>query len=59
VTSFYDDWLAASDAIEQAYRSSPGVARAGDQPWVTTRQDARAKLLLSAELGFPTMGATR
>ena len=54
--TFYDEWLAASDAVVQAHERSPGVARAAEQPWEATRQDARVKLLLSAELGFPTMG---
>jgi len=54
--TFYDDWLAAGEAIEQQFKSSPGVARDRDRPWERTRQDARVKLLLSSELGFPTMG---
>jgi mannose-6-phosphate isomerase-like protein (cupin superfamily) len=56
VGTFYDEWLAAGQAIEERFRSSPGVARDADRPWETTRQDARVKLLLSSELGFPTMG---
>jgi len=56
MTTFYDEWLAAGDAIEAAYRRSPEVARDADRPWESTRQDARVKLLLSADLGFPTMG---
>jgi len=54
--SFYDDWLAAADEIEARFRSSPGVARDADRPWESTRQDARVKLLLADELGFPMMG---
>jgi quercetin dioxygenase-like cupin family protein len=56
VTSFYDDWLAAGERTEEAFRRSPGVARAEDRPWETTRQDAKVKVVLSADLGFPTMG---
>lgn len=56
MANFYDEWLAASDAVAKAYRSSPGVSRATDRPWEATRQDARVKQLLSSDLGFPTMG---
>jgi quercetin dioxygenase-like cupin family protein len=56
VANFYDDWLAAGARIEERFWSSPGVARDIDRPWETTRQDARVKLLVSNELGFPTMG---
>jgi len=56
MSSFYDDWLAAGDEIEQRFRTSPGVARDTDRPWEATRQDARVKLLLADELGFPMMG---
>ncbi|HXG39518.1 MAG TPA: cupin domain-containing protein [Candidatus Limnocylindrales bacterium] len=56
MATFYDEWLAAGAEIETRVRISPGVARDADRPWVTTRQDARVKLLLSADLGFPTMG---
>lgn len=56
MTSFYDEWLAAGDAIGAAFRRSPEVARDADRPWESTRQDARVKLLLSSDLGFPTMG---
>jgi quercetin dioxygenase-like cupin family protein len=56
--SFYDDWLAAGDAIEARFRESPGVARDADQPWIETRHDTRVKRLLSSDDGFPTMGGT-
>ncbi len=56
MASFYDGWLAAGAAIEERMRDSPGVARDVDRPWEETRQDARVKLLLSSDLGFPTMG---
>jgi quercetin dioxygenase-like cupin family protein len=54
--TFYDDWLAAGDEIEGRFRTSPGVARDADRPWESTRQDARVKLMLADELGFPMMG---
>jgi quercetin dioxygenase-like cupin family protein len=54
--TFYDDWLAAGAEIEERFRRSPGVARDADRTWVATRQDARAKLMVAEELGFPTMG---
>ncbi len=56
MATFYDDWLAASDSIQEKFRTSPGVARGADKPWLTTRQDARVRVLLSADDGFPTMG---
>jgi quercetin dioxygenase-like cupin family protein len=56
VRTFYDDWLEAGDRIEERFRTSPGVARDADQPWVRTRHDVRVKRLLSSEDGFPTMG---
>lgn len=56
MASFYDDWLAAGSDIQQRFETSPGVARDADRPWEETAQDARVKLLLSSELGFPTMG---
>jgi len=54
--TFYDDWLASQAEIEASFHRSPGVARDSDQPWVETRHDARVKLMLAPELGFPTMG---
>lgn len=54
--TFYDQWLADGERIQHAFAASPGVARAADQPWETTRQDARVKVILSSEQGFPTMG---
>ncbi len=54
--TFYDDWLSAGDEIQERFRTSPGVARDADREWVTTRQDARVKLMLADEAGFPTMG---
>jgi len=58
MTTFYDDWLAAGDRIQQEFRRSPMVARDRDIPWVRTRQDAKVKLMVSNDLGFPTMGST-
>lgn len=56
MATFYDDWLATGDRIEASFRASPGVAHDADRPWESTRQDARVKLLLADELGFPMMG---
>ncbi len=58
VRNFYDEWLAADERIEGAFRNSPMVARDADTPWVRTRQDAKVKLMVSNRLGFPTMGGT-
>lgn len=56
MTTFYDDWLASGDEMEARFRASPGVARDADRAWESTRQDARVKLMLADELGFPMMG---
>lgn len=56
MASFYDEWLRTGDELEAGFRNSPGVARDADRPWESTRQDARVKLILADELGFPTMG---
>jgi quercetin dioxygenase-like cupin family protein len=54
--TFYDEWLAYGEEIALQFDRSPGVSHDADIPWVTTRQDARVKLMLSLEQGFPTMG---
>lgn len=54
--TFYDEWFAAQADIEASFLRSPGLARDADYPWVETRQDARVKLMLGRETGFPTMG---
>ena len=54
--TFYDEWLAAGEEIEERFRRSPGVAHDADRSWESTRQDARVKLMLADELGFPMMG---
>lgn len=54
--SFYDDWLKAGSEIDSAFAGSPGVSRDADRPWVETRHDPRVKMMLSDDLGFPTMG---
>ncbi len=56
--TFYDEWLAKGDELEAWFRRSPVIAHDRDIPWVRTRQDARVKLMISDELGFPTMGST-
>jgi quercetin dioxygenase-like cupin family protein len=57
VGNFYDGWLAAGDEIQRAFHRAPHVARDRDIPWVSTRQDARVKLMVSDETGFATMGS--
>ncbi len=54
---FYDEWLATGDRIQQDLRQSKFVARDREIPWVRTRQDARAKIMIANELGFATMGS--
>lgn len=54
--SFYDEWLSVGSECAAWFARSPGVSRDADHPWIETRQDARVKVMLSDELGFPTMG---
>ena len=56
VRTFYDDWLAAEDAVRSAWERSPVIVHDAETEWVRTRQDAKAKLLMGRELGLPTMG---
>ena len=56
MATFYDEWLAVGDRIQEEFKCSPVIARDRDIPWVETVQDAKVKLMLSNELGFPTMG---
>jgi quercetin dioxygenase-like cupin family protein len=56
MTTFYDEWLATGDRIQEEFKCSPVIARDRDIPWVQTIQDAKVKLMLSNDLGFPTMG---
>src|SRR6478672_10661840 len=57
VTTFYDEWLATGPEIEQQFKEVIMVARDREIPWVTTRQDAKVKLMISNVLGFKTMGS--
>jgi quercetin dioxygenase-like cupin family protein len=56
MATFYDEWLATCDRIQEKFKCSPVIARDRDIPWVETVQDKKVKLMLSNELGFPTMG---
>jgi quercetin dioxygenase-like cupin family protein len=56
MANFYDQWLGTGDDIDARFRSSPGVARDAERLWESNRQDARVKLMLADELGFPMMG---
>ena len=55
--TFYDDWLATGDRIDQELRGTMFVARDRDIPWERTRQDAKVKLMIANELGYTTMGS--
>jgi gentisate 1,2-dioxygenase len=57
VSTFYDEWLDVGRRIEKAWKDSPIIARDSDIEWVSTRQDAKVKLMVGEELGFPTMGS--
>lgn len=54
--NFYDKWLAEGSRIDDKFARSPVIAHDSDIPWVKTRQDAKVKLMVSNEQGFPTMG---
>lgn len=54
--TFYDEWLAADGRIQEEFLRAPHVARDRGIPWVSTRQDAKVKLMLSDATGFATMG---
>src|SRR5262249_3015604 len=54
--TFYDEWLAAGERIQEEFRRSPMIAHDRKIPWIKTRQDAKVKLMVANELGFPTMG---
>jgi quercetin dioxygenase-like cupin family protein len=54
--NFYDDWLDTAAQIKDRFASSPMIAHDDLIPWVSTRQDVKVKLMISNELGFPTMG---
>ncbi|MBI4524631.1 MAG: cupin domain-containing protein [Deltaproteobacteria bacterium] len=56
MATFYDQWLAVGAQLQEEFKRSPMVARDRDIPWLRTRQDAKVKLMLSNDLGFPTMG---
>jgi len=57
VGTFYDEWLATGDRIQGEFQHSPMIAHDREIPWVRTRQDAKVKLMVAPELGFPTMGS--
>jgi len=55
--TFYDRWLRVEDKVREAFTNSPVIARDAETPWVATRQDAKVKLMIARERGFPTMGS--
>src|SRR5436190_1100141 len=56
MATFYDDWLQADEEIQQGFKHAKHVARDAEIPWVSTRQDAKVKLMIANNLGFATMG---
>jgi mannose-6-phosphate isomerase-like protein (cupin superfamily) len=54
---FYAQWLEASERVQREVAEGPRVARGADLAWVSTRQDARAALMIAPETGFPTGGS--
>ncbi len=57
MSTFYDEWLATGDHVQEDLRRTGFVARDRDVPWVRTRQDAKVKLMVANEFGFMTMGS--
>jgi len=55
--TFYDEWLATEERIDQDLRRTMFVARDRDIPWVRTRQDAKVKLMVANDVGYTTMGS--
>ncbi|MCC7372941.1 MAG: cupin domain-containing protein [Chloroflexi bacterium] len=55
--TFYDDWLDDSERMENFVEEAPRVSKGKELDWVSTRQDARAALMISPETGFPTGGS--
>src|SRR5262249_20833574 len=49
MATFYDDWLAAGERIQEEFRRSPMIAHDRNIPWVSTRQDAKVKLMVANE----------
>ena len=49
--TFYDEWLAAGERIQEEFRRSPMIAHDRKIPWIKTRQDAKVKLMVANELG--------
>jgi hypothetical protein len=43
--TFYDEWLAAGERIQQEFRRSPMIAHDRNIPWVRTRQDAKVLMV--------------
>jgi gentisate 1,2-dioxygenase len=57
MSTFYDEWLAASAKIQDELNATQFVARDKDIPWVSTPQDAKVKLMVANDLGYATMGS--
>src|ERR1044071_2123967 len=55
--TFYDAWRDTSERMENFVDEAPRVSRGKDLEWVSTRQDARAALMIAPETGFPTGGS--
>jgi quercetin dioxygenase-like cupin family protein len=53
---FYADWLAQSEANEQAVSHSPVVAHGRDATWIGTPNEDRIAMLIGGPVGFPTQG---
>jgi len=58
MSTFYDDWRAAGERLQAEFQRSLMIAQDRTIPWVRRRQDAKAKLMVANELGFPTMGSS-
>jgi hypothetical protein len=53
MATFYDEWLAAGDRIQEEFRNSPMIAHDDAIPWVRTRQDASEFMTRTANPSSP------
>jgi len=56
MSNFYDEWLSHWDRSVEDRKRARKVIHEEEVQWVTTRQDARAGLLVAPETGFKTWG---
>src|SRR5689334_14455578 len=57
-SNFYDSWLELTEKAQREQQAARKAISPQELDWLTTRQDARAALLISSENGFRTWGTT-